>query len=284
MEKPQPRRPLSPAVMLALLAHLRRLRRTLLPVSVLCSGSSQTTKLLPRLRRAPGSARIRVLRRHHVRAVHIGICRALLLAMMLLMVLLLAVARTARVILRGRWHLLMLVLGTRGRAKRDLGRRNLLVVLLVLSRGWDGQRGGRRSVSGLGGHGACVASSGRPTTPALLASTRSGLLLFGIFLVFLVGRGSTPNGQPTGDIVRGTGHSHGARRATDGGANRHRRGKGAVWGVETCLDKVFPFGLGDEGLQLGGGECVYEASLGYHQQQDLCASQCRQLISLERRR
>lgn len=45
--------------------------------------------------------------------------------------------------------------------------------------------------------------------------------------------------------------------------------------VETSLDKVFPLGLGNKGLELGGSEGVDEAGLGDDEEQDLCASKSR---------
>jgi hypothetical protein len=45
-----------------------------------------------------------------------------------------------------------------------------------------------------------------------------------------------------------------------------------VGGIETSLDKVLALGLGDKGLELGGGEGVDEAGLGDDEEQDLCAS------------
>ena len=45
-------------------------------------------------------------------------------------------------------------------------------------------------------------------------------------------------------------------------------------GIETGLDEVLAFRLGDEGLELGSGEGVYQTSLGDNEEKDLCASEC----------
>ena len=45
-------------------------------------------------------------------------------------------------------------------------------------------------------------------------------------------------------------------------------------------DEVLALGLGDEWLQLGGCECVDEASLRDNQQQDLSTGESRQFVSL----
>ena len=71
-----------------------------------------------------------------------------------------------------------------------------------------------------------------------------------------------------------------------------------LWSVQTCLDdissrfqrfttmkylnKVLAFGLCDEGLQLGRGEGVDQASLGDDEQQNLSAGEDRKLVSLVR--
>ena len=52
-------------------------------------------------------------------------------------------------------------------------------------------------------------------------------------------------------------------------------------GIETRLDEVFAFWLGDEGLELGSGESIYEPRLGDDEQEDLRAGQGRELVSLE---
>lgn len=180
-----------------LLAHLRRLRGALLPVPVLCGRCSQPAELLTGLRRSAGAAWIRVLRRHHVRVVHVGICRVRLLPVVLLMVLRPAVPRAALgVVLRRRRHLLVLVLRTRGRAAEGYLRRRLLVLLvllLVLRRRRDREGGGGRGVGGLGRAGARVALGGGATASALLAGAGGGLFVCLVF-VFFGGRTTASNG------------------------------------------------------------------------------------------
>lgn len=50
--------------------------------------------------------------------------------------------------------------------------------------------------------------------------------------------------------------------------------------IEARLDKVLPFRLGDEGLELGGGESIDKARLGHDKQQNLSARQDRQFVCL----
>ena len=50
--------------------------------------------------------------------------------------------------------------------------------------------------------------------------------------------------------------------------------------VETCLDKVLAFGLGNERLKLRGGEGVYEPGLGHDKEEDLGAGEGRELVRL----
>jgi hypothetical protein len=50
--------------------------------------------------------------------------------------------------------------------------------------------------------------------------------------------------------------------------------------VEASLDKIFAFGLRDEGLKLCGSECVNETRLRHDKQEDLGASERRKLIGL----
>lgn len=52
-------------------------------------------------------------------------------------------------------------------------------------------------------------------------------------------------------------------------------------GVVAYLDKVLPFRLGDEGLELGGGESIDKARLGHDKQQNLSARQDRQFVCLD---
>jgi hypothetical protein len=51
-------------------------------------------------------------------------------------------------------------------------------------------------------------------------------------------------------------------------------------GVETSLDEIFAFWLGDEGLELCGGESINETCLRDDEQQDLGTSQGGEFISL----
>ena len=50
--------------------------------------------------------------------------------------------------------------------------------------------------------------------------------------------------------------------------------------VETCLDKVLAFGLGNERLKLRGGEGVYEPGLGHDKEEDLGAGEGREFVCL----
>ncbi len=50
--------------------------------------------------------------------------------------------------------------------------------------------------------------------------------------------------------------------------------------IETCLDEILAFWLGDKRLELGSGKGVYEASLGDDEEQNLGASECRELVCL----
>ena len=50
--------------------------------------------------------------------------------------------------------------------------------------------------------------------------------------------------------------------------------------VETRLNEVLALGLGDERLELGGGEGVHETGLGHDEQEHLRACECRELVRL----
>jgi hypothetical protein len=58
----------------------------------------------------------------------------------------------------------------------------------------------------------------------------------------------------------------------------------ACWGEGGCdapyLDEVLALGLGDQRLELGGGEGVDQPRLGDDEQEDLRASQDRQFVRL----
>jgi len=110
----------------------------------------------------------------------------LLLAVMLLVMLLLPIGRSGRIILgRGR-DLLVLVLRTGRRAEGDLGRGCLLLMMLVLSWGRDGQRSGGSSVGRLWRARPSAASGARSTAPPLLAGARSvsGFVFTLLFVLF----------------------------------------------------------------------------------------------------
>jgi hypothetical protein len=157
----------------------------------------------------------------------------------------------------------VLVLRARGGAQSDLGRGGLLLMMRMLSRGRDGQWSRGCSVGRLWRAWASAASGARPTTPPLLAGTGSvSGFIFTVVLVLFGRCGRAADGQPTWDIV-GTRsrHAHRPRRAADGCADGHGRWQGAVRSVEACLDKILPFGLGDEGLELCGGESIDQTSL-----------------------
>lgn len=59
--------------------------------------------------------------------------------------------------------------------------------------------------------------------------------------------------------------------ASDGLADGHGAGEGAVWRVEASLDEVLAFGLGHERLEFGGSEGVDEAGFGDDEEEDLGA-------------
>ena len=50
--------------------------------------------------------------------------------------------------------------------------------------------------------------------------------------------------------------------------------------VKTCLNEVLAFGLGDERLELRGSKGVYESGLGHDEQENLGASEGRELVRL----
>jgi hypothetical protein len=93
----------------------------------------------------------------------------------------------------------------------------------------------------------------------------------------------TANREAAGDVVvmsRYAGHtlcrSGTAHRRTD----RHGVGEGAVGGVEACLDEILALRLGDERLQLCGGESVNQAGFRDDEKENLRSSQGRKLIGL----
>ena len=52
-------------------------------------------------------------------------------------------------------------------------------------------------------------------------------------------------------------------------------------GIETSLDEILAFRLGDEGLELRRSEGVHEAGLGHDEQEDLRAGESGELVGLE---
>lgn len=52
--------------------------------------------------------------------------------------------------------------------------------------------------------------------------------------------------------------------------------------TETYLNQVFALSLGDKRLQFRGRKGVNETSLRHDKQEDLCASEDRELVSLQR--
>lgn len=51
--------------------------------------------------------------------------------------------------------------------------------------------------------------------------------------------------------------------------------------VETCLDEVLALGLGNERLELGGGEGVDETGLGHDKEENLGAGEGGELVRLQ---
>jgi hypothetical protein len=98
-----------------------------------------------------------------------------------------------------------------------------------------------------------------------------------VVIVVLILRGVSrlvvSNRKTTGEVVSGrwpTRDAHGARRPAYGRADGHARWERTMRGVEASLDKVLALRLCDEGLELGGGEGVYETSLRDNEEKDLC--------------
>jgi len=63
---------------------------------------------------------------------------------------------------------------------------------------------------------------------------------------------------------------------------RNGSGNSAMGSIEAGLDEIFAFWLGDKWLELGSGEGVDKTGFGDDKQQDLCASQCGELVGLDR--
>ena len=77
-----------------------------------------------------------------------------------------------------------------------------------------------------------------------------------------------------------TGHTLCRSGTTHGRTDGHGVRKGAVGGVETCLDEILALRLRDERLQLGGGESVYQAGFRDDEEENLCSGQGGKLIGL----
>jgi hypothetical protein len=53
-----------------------------------------------------------------------------------------------------------------------------------------------------------------------------------------------------------------------------------VWCVETCLDEILAFGLGNERLKFRSRESVYEACLGDDKEEDLSTGEGGEFVCL----
>lgn len=73
-------------------------------------------------------------------------------------------------------------------------------------------------------------------------------------------------------MTRHTWHAWCRSGTAHGRTDGHGVRKGAVGGVEACLDEILALWLGDERLQFGGGECVDQAGFGNDEKEDLCPS------------
>lgn len=193
-------------------------------------------------------------------------------------------ARGRGAVLRRRGDLRVLLLRARGRAERDLGRRGCLRRGLVLRRGGDGERGrdgavgclwGARSAAGCG---SATGSGGSPT--AFVACRRGTPVVVWLVVAVFFGRplGWSGDGESAWKIRGGACARHG--HARHGCAYGHGGGHVSWRGVQACLDEVFALGLGDEGLQLGGGEGVDEAGLGDDEQEHLGAGEGGEFVCL----
>ena len=110
-------------------------------------------------------------------------------------------------------------------------------------------------------------------------------VIFSVVLVLLDGGSiSRADGQAAGHVVGWwrSRHGHWVGLATEGGADGHGGRQGAVGGIETGLNEIFTFRLGDERLEFCGGEGVDETSLGDDEKENLGASERRELVSLKK--
>lgn len=104
---------------------------------------------------------------------------------------------------------------------------------------------------------------------------RAGVIVFLLVLLVVVcitGRDRiSSDGQASWKVVgggpgcgRADRAAHRWRRTTGSsyrGSDRHRRWQLALRRIKTCLDKILAFRLGDQRLELGGGECVDKTCL-----------------------
>lgn len=112
----------------------------------------------------------------------------------------------------------------------------------------------------------------------------SFVFVMATIIVFL-GTSLPTNGQTTRQITgagcwRWHGHRWTARLTPKRGTDWHGRRQRSMRSIETCLDEILAFWLGDKRLELGSGKGVYEASLGDDEEQNLGASECRELVCL----
>lgn len=92
----------------------------------------------------------------------------------------------------------------------------------------------------------------------------SGVVVVVVFLILGGVSRLVTDSETSWKVVGGGGatwDAHGTRCTANRRADGHTGGKGAVGGIETRLDKILALWLGNKGLELGGGEGVYEASL-----------------------
>jgi hypothetical protein len=104
----------------------------------------------------------------------------------------------------------------------------------------------------------------------------SGVFVGIVVVVFLEGGVACwrpADGEATREVVGrwGPRHTHLARgapeRSADGQGGRQR----AMRSIKASLDKILAFRLSDEGLELCGGESIYQTSFGHDEEQDLSA-------------
>ena len=196
-------------------------------------------------------------------------------------------ARGRGAILRRRGNLRVLLLWARGRAECDLGGRGCLRRRLVLRCRGDGEGGRDGAVGCLRGAGSatgCGSATGSGRSPTAFVACRSGtaVVVWLVVAVFFGGAlatdGWTGDGETAWQVRGGACARH--RHARHGCADGHGGGHVSGGGIETGLDEIFALGLGDEGLELGGGEGVDEAGLGHDEQEDLGAGEGGEFVCL----